>query len=72
MGELLTLLQKDAGTEPVHDINHHSLLKNSEEKISERVRVEMTVVLLTGASRCKSASLCISAINPVELLVRYN
>jgi len=39
------------------------------EKISERVRVEMTVVLLTVASRCKSASSCISAINPVELLV---
>jgi hypothetical protein len=40
------------------------------EKISERVRVEMTVVLLTVASRWKSASSGIYAIKPVELLVR--
>ena len=40
------------------------------EKISERVRVEMTVVLLTVASRCKPASSDIYAIKPVELSVR--
>ena len=32
----------------------------------------MTVVLLTVASRCKSALSCIYPIKPVELLVRYN
>ena len=42
------------------------------EKISERVRVEMTVVLLTVASRCKSASSCIYPIKLVELLLRDN
>ena len=34
--------------------------------------VEMTVVLLTVASRCKSASSYIYAIKPVELLLRDN
>jgi hypothetical protein len=48
------------------------LIKAGREKISERVRVEMTVVLLTVASRWKSASSCIYAIKPVELLLRDN
>jgi hypothetical protein len=48
------------------------LIKAGREKISERVRVEMTVVLLTVASRWKSASSDIYAIKPVELLLRDN
>jgi hypothetical protein len=40
------------------------------KKISERVRGEMTVVLLPVASRCKSASSGISPLKPVELPVR--
>ena len=55
-----------ACTQPVEKLG-----RAGREKISERVRVEMTVVLLTVASRCKSASSCIYAIKPVELLVRY-
>jgi Family of unknown function (DUF5670) len=45
--------------------------RTGREKISERVRVEMTVVLLTEASLCTFDSSQSCAIKPVELLVRY-
>jgi hypothetical protein len=65
--EVTSLSQRQTRNQPVEKLG-----KAGKEKISERVRVKTTVVLLTGASRWKSASSCISAINPVELLVRSN